>query len=169
MISKNIESAINEQIKKEEYSSRLYLSMASWCEKNGYPGVATFLYGHSDEERGHQMKFVHFLNDRQGYAVLKDVEAPPSEFESIQGMFKEILKHEQFITASINDIYDLCMTEKDYTTANFLQWFITEQIEEESLVNSVLDKLNLAGAEKAGMFHIDKELGGLRAAAGGAE
>jgi len=112
---------------------------------------------------------VHFLNDRQGYAVLKDVEAPPSEFESIQGMFKEILKHEQFITASINDIYDLCMTEKDYTTANFLQWFITEQIEEESLVNSVLDKLNLAGAEKAGMFHIDKELGGLRAAAGGAE
>ena len=164
MISKKIEKAINEQIKKEEYSSRLYLAMASWCESNGFPGAAQFLYAHSDEERMHQLKFVHFLNDRGGYAVLQDIEQPPAKYESLHGMFKEILKHEQYITSSINDIYDLCMQEKDYTTGNFLQWFITEQIEEESLVNDVLDKMALAGGEKMGLFHIDKELAGLHAA-----
>jgi len=170
MISKKIEKAINEQIKKEEYSSRLYLAMASWCEKSGYQGAASFLYTHSDEERMHQLKFVHFLNDRGGYAVLQNIEEPPAKYDTLQGMFKEILKHEQYVTASINDIYHLCMTEKDYTTANFLQWFITEQIEEESLVNSILDKMSLAGNEKSGLFHIDKELGGLataKPAAGG--
>jgi ferritin len=165
MISKKIEKAINEQIKKEEYSSRLYMAMASWCEKNGFPGAAEFLYDHSDEERMHQLKFVHFLNDRGGYAVLQDIEEPPSKYDSLHSMFKEILKHEQYITASINDIYDLCMKEKDYTTGNFLHWFIEEQIEEESLVNTVLDKMELAGGEKMGLFHIDKELAGLHAAA----
>jgi len=170
MISKKIEKAINDQIMKEEYSSRLYLAMASWCEKNGYQGAASFLYAHAEEERMHQLKFVHFLNDRGGYAVLQNIKEPPSKYDSLAGIFKDILKHEQFITGSINDIYHLCMTEKDYTTGNFLQWFITEQIEEESLVNSILDKMNLAGGDKVGMFHIDKELGGLStagAAAGG--
>ena len=169
MISKKIEKAINEQILKEEYSSRLYLAMASWCESNGFPGAAEFLYEHSDEERMHQLKFVHFLNDRGGYAVLKPVEQPPSKFTTLLSMFKEVLKHEQYITASINDIYHLCMTEKDYTTGNFLQWFIEEQIEEESLMNSILDKMELAGADKVGLFHIDKELGGIAAAEAAAE
>lgn len=164
MISKNVEKAINEQIKKEEYSSRLYLAMASWCEKNGFQGAASFLYKHSDEERMHQLKFVHFLNDRGGYSLLQDIEQPPSKYENLIGIFKDILKHEQYITASINELYHLCVTEKDYTTGNFLQWFITEQIEEESLVNSILDKMNLAGSDKAGLFHIDKELGGLATA-----
>lgn len=161
MISEKVEKAINEQIKKEEYSSRLYLAMASWCQKNGYPGAAAFLYVHSDEERMHQLKFVHFLNDRNGYAVLQDIEQPPFQFETVHKMFQEVLKHEQYITASINEIYHLCMTEKDYTTANFLQWFITEQVEEENLVNGILDQMALAGNEKSGLFHIDKELGGM--------
>ena len=167
MISKKIEKAINEQIKKEEYSSRLYLAMASWCQKNGYPGAAAFLYTHSDEERIHQLKFVHFLNDRGGYSVLQDIEQPSFKFESLHKMFQEVLKHEQYITASINDIYHICMTEKDYTTANFLQWFITEQIEEENLVNGILDTMALAGNDKSGLFHIDKELGAKAAPAGG--
>ena len=166
MISKKIEKAINEQILKEEYSARLYLAMASWCERNGYPGAAAFLYEHSDEERMHQLKFVHFLNDRGGYAVLQDVKQPPSKYETLQKMFQEILKHEQYITGSINDIYHICMTEKDYTTANFLQWFITEQIEEETLVSGILDTMALAGSDKSGLFHIDKDLGGRAAAAG---
>ena len=167
MISKKVEKAINEQIKKEEYSSRLYLAMASWCQKEGYPGAAAFLYKHSDEERMHQLKFVHFLNDRGGYSVLQDIEQPPFKYENLLKLFQEVLKHEQFITASINDIYHICMTEKDYTTANFLQWFITEQIEEENLVNSILDQMALAGSDKSGLFHIDKELGGKAAPAGG--
>jgi ferritin len=163
MISKKVEQAINDQIKKEEYSSRLYLSMASWCEKNGYQGAAAFLYTHSDEERQHQLKLVHYLNDRNGYAVLQDIDQPPYEFESLHKMFEDVLKHEQYITASINELYHLCVTEKDYTTANFLQWFITEQIEEENLVNGILDKMALAGKEKSGLFHIDKELGTISA------
>lgn len=164
MISKKIEKAINEQIKKEEYSSRLYLAMASWCHANGYPGAASFLYTHADEERMHQLKFVHFLNDRGGHAVLQNIEEPPAEYKTLQAIFKEILKHEQYITASINELYHLCVTEKDYTVANFLQWFITEQVEEESLVNGILDQINLLGNDKAGMFHIDKELGGMASA-----
>jgi ferritin len=167
MISKKIEKAINDQIKKEEHSSRLYLAMASWCQKNGYPGAAAFLYKHSDEERMHQLKFVHFLNDRGGYAVLEEIEKPAFKFESLHKLFQEVLKHEQYITASINDINHLCMTEKDYTTANFLQWFITEQIEEENLVNGILDQMTLAGNDKSGLFHIDKELGGKAAPAAG--
>ena len=168
MISKKVEKAINEQIKKEEYSSRLYLSMASWCQKNGYPGAAAFLYKHSDEERMHQLKFVHYLNDRQGYSVLQKIDQPPFEFESLNKMFGEVLKHEQYITASINELYHVSTMEKDYTTANFLQWFITEQLEEENLVNGILDKMALAGYDKSGLFLIDKELGGMAAPAGGA-
>jgi len=167
MISKKVEKAINDQIKKEEYSSRLYLAMASWCHSNGYPGAAAFLYTHADEERMHQLKFVHYLNDRGGYAILQDIEQPPFKYDTLQKMFQEVLKHEQYITASINDLYHLCTTEKDYTTANFLQWFITEQLEEESLVNGILDTMALAGNDKSGLFHIDKELGGKAAPAGG--
>ena len=167
MITAIVEKAINEQIKKEEYSSRLYLSMASWRQKNGYQGAAAFLYKHSDEERMHQLKFVHYLNDRGGYSVLMQIEQPPFEFESLHKMFGEVLKHEQYITASINELYHVSATEKDYTTANFLQWFITEQLEEENLVNGILDKMGLAGDDRSGLFHIDKELGGMAAPAGG--
>jgi ferritin len=167
MISKKVDKAINDQIKKEEYSSRLYLSMASWCQKNGYQGAAAFLYKHSDEERMHQLKFVHYLNDRQGYSVLQQIEQPPSEFKSLHKLFEDVLKHEQYITASINELYHVSSTEKDYTTANFLQWYITEQLEEENLVNGILDKMALAGNDKSGLFLIDKELGGMAGPAGG--
>jgi ferritin len=169
MISKKVEQAINDQIKKEEYSSRLYLSMASWCQKNGYQGAAAFLYKHSDEERMHELKLVHYLNDRTGYAVLQQIEQPPFEFESLRKLFEDVLKHEEFITASINELYFIAVTEKDYTTGNFLQWFINEQLEEENLVHSILDKMKLTGDDKSGLFHIDKELGGMAAPAiGGA-
>jgi ferritin len=167
MITAIVEKAINDQIKKEEYSSRLYLSMASWCQKNGYQGAAAFLYKHSDEERMHQLKFVHYLNDRQGYSVLQQIEQPPFEFESLHKLFEDVLKHEHYITASINELYHVSTMEKDYTSANFLQWYITEQLEEENLVNSILDKMALAGNDKSGLFLIDKELVGLAAPAGG--
>ncbi len=169
MISEKIEKAINDQILKEEYSSRLYLAMASWCQKNGFPGAAAFLYAHSDEERMHQLKFVHYLNDRNGYSVLQPVEQPPFQYENLLKMFQEILKHEQYITASINNIYEICLNEKDYITANFLQWYITEQLEEETLVGGILDQMQLAGNDKSGLFLIDKELGGLAAAEAAAE
>jgi ferritin len=165
MINKKIESALNEQIMKEEFSSRLYLAMASWCEVNGYEGAKNYLYEHSDEERMHMLKLVHFLNDRGGKTILEPMEAPVHEYVSLKDIFEQILKHEQFISESINSIYGLCMDEKDYTTGNFLQWYITEQIEEESTMNGIIDKMNLAGEGKSAMFHIDKELGQMAAAA----
>ena len=161
MIKLKVQSAINEQIKKEEYSSRLYLAMAIWCEATGYPGASKFLYEHADEERMHMMKLVHYVNDRGGKAQLMDIEQPTSEFDSLFDVFEKVMEHEEYITESINNLYEVAVTEKDYTTMNFLQWYITEQLEEESLFSTILDKIKLVGTDKAGMFHIDKELDGM--------
>mgnify|MGYP002639415133 CR=1 FL=1 len=169
MIKLNVQSAINEQIKKEEYSSRLYLAMAIWCEVNGYPGASKFLYEHADEERMHMMKLVHFVNERGGKAQLMNIEEPTHDFESLLDVFEKVMEHEEYITESINNLYEVAITEKDYTTMNFLQWYITEQLEEENLFNTILDKIKLVGADKAGMFHIDKELDGMALAPAPAE
>lgn len=158
MISKNVENAINAQILKEEFSSRLYLQMASWCEVNGFSGAANFLYAQAEEEREHMLKFVHYLNDRSGYSLLKTIEKPAYEFKDIRDIFEQVMKHEQFITASINEVYEVTLNEKDYTSGTFLQWFINEQIEEESTMSTIIDKIHMVGNDKAGYFHIDKEL-----------
>lgn len=165
MINKKVEEAINKQIVIEEDSSRIYLAMASWCEVNGYPGAAKFLYQHSDEERMHMLKFVHYLNDRGGHARLGASKEPIVGFNSIHSMFEDVMKHEEFVTSSINNLMAVCMEEKDFSTANFLQWFVMEQIEEESLMRSVLDQFKLAGDTKGALFHIDKELAAMAAPA----
>jgi ferritin len=164
MITKKVEEAINLQIMKEEHSSRIYMAMASWCEAKGYPGAADFLFKQSDEERMHMLKFVKFLNDRGGYAVLSALEIPDSQYKSLRDVFDQVLAHEEFITASINELYEISLNAKDYTTGNFLQWYINEQIEEESTVHNILDRMKLVGDDKAGMFHIDKELEAIAAA-----
>ncbi len=158
MLNKNVEIALNDQVQKEEFSSRLYLAMAIWCEVNGFPGAAAFLYQHTEEERMHQMKMIHYINERGGKAALKALEAPEADFASLEEVFTKVLAHEEFITESISNLYGLSVEEKDYTTGNFLQWYITEQVEEESLMRTILDKIKLVGKDKAGMFHIDKEL-----------
>ncbi len=158
MMNKNVETALNKQVQKEEFSSRLYLAMAIWCEVNGYPGAAAFLYEHTNEERMHQMKMIHYTNERGGKAALFELEAPKADFDSLEDVFSQVLAHEEFITNSINTLYGLTVAEKDYTTGNFLQWYITEQVEEESTMRTILDKIKLVGKDKAGMFHIDKEL-----------
>lgn len=163
-MKKIIEEALNEQVKREEHSSRLYLQMATWCEVNGFPGAASFLYKQADEERMHQLKFVHYINDRDGEARLQSIDSPESKYNSLKEVFEKVMEHEKFITASINDIYGLCLKENDFTTGNFIQWFINEQIEEESTMRSILDKIKLAGEQQGGLFHIDKELAGLAAA-----
>lgn len=164
MIKDVVENAIIKQIKNEEHSSRLYLSMASWCQVNGYPGAAAFLYKQTDEERMHQLKFVHYLNDRNGYSKLLALDNPTADYTSLLDVFEKVMTHEEFITASINELYEVALTNKDYTTGSFLQWFITEQIEEESTMHGILDKMKLAGNEAGGLFHIDKELSALAAA-----
>jgi ferritin len=164
MITKNVEKAINEQIKREEHSSRIYLSMASWAERNGYPGAANWLYAQTEEERIHMLKLVHYLNDRGGMAVIPALDAPESKFKSLLDVFQNVLKHEEYISASINDLYAVCTKEKDYTSANYLQWYITEQIEEESTVRGILDQIKLAGGEQGGHFLMDKEFATLATA-----
>lgn len=158
MLKKVIEEALNKQIKLEEESSRIYMAMASWCEVKGFPGAAAFLYAHSDEERMHMTKLVNFVNDRGGHALLEALGQPSGNYESLHELFKKVLKHEEYVSDQINNLYELAIKERDYTTGQFLHWYIEEQIEEESLVHSILDKMNLAGSERGGIFHIDKEL-----------
>ena len=164
MIKEPVEKAIINQIKNEEHSSRLYLSMASWCQVKGYPGAAAFLFKQTDEERMHMLKFVHYLNDRAGYSKLLALDDPTAEYSSLLDVFEKVMIHEEFITQSINDLYEVALESKDYTTGNYLQWFINEQIEEERTMHGILDKMKLAGNEAGGLFHIDKELSALAAA-----
>jgi ferritin len=112
----------------------------------------------------HMLKFVHYLNDRDGYSKLLALDDPTVEYKSLLDVFEKVMIHEEFITAAINDLYEVALNSKDYTTGSYLQWFINEQIEEESTMHSILDKMKLAGNEAGGLFHIDKELSILAAA-----
>ncbi len=158
MISKKIEALLNQQVELEASSSQYYLAMASWAEIKGYNGVSKFLYTHSDEERTHMLKLINFINERGGHGVVPALKAPPSNFKGIQEIFEQILKHEIHVSTEINKLVERCLAEKDYTTHNFLQWYVSEQIEEEALARNVLDKLNLIGNDKGGMYLFDRDL-----------
>lgn len=160
MINKKVEDLCNRQIEREGYSSNLYLSMASWAENKGLPGIAAWLYAQAEEERVHFLKFIRYVNERGGSATIPAFKKPPVEFKNPEDLFKEVLKHEEFITASINEIVHVTLLEKDYNTHNFLQWFVTEQVEEEASVRSVIDKLKLVG--KANLYIFDRDIMSLR-------
>ncbi len=153
-----VEKALNEQVVKESSSSQFYLAMASWSENNGLNGTAQFLYTHSDEERFHMLKLIKFINERGGKAIIPGITKPPVEFDNLEHVFELLLEHELAVTASINDLVDICLQEKDYTTHNFVQWYVSEQLEEEALARSILDKLKLIGGDKGGMYMFDRDL-----------
>jgi len=155
MLNTKVEDILNVQVEKEAYSSSLYLAMASWAETEGMEGIAQWLYMQSDEERMHMLKLVKYINERGGKALIPALKEPPKSYGTIQEMFRQVLKHEEFITASINEIVALCETEKDFTTHNWIQWFVNEQIEEESNANRILDKLKLVGERNLYMFDRD--------------
>ncbi len=164
MIKENVEKQLNNQIKNEEHSSRIYLAMASWCEVKGYNGAADFLYAQAEEEKMHMSKMIHYLNDRGGHAKMQALDKPDEDYGDIVSLFEKVLAHEEFITGEINKCYEVALNAKDYNTAQFLQWYIEEQVEEESTMNTILDKIKLAGDSKGGIFHIDKELENMAAA-----
>ena len=164
MLNKKVEKALIDQIQLEEQSSRIYMAMASWCEVSGFSGAAKFLYTHSDEERMHMTKLIKYVNDKGGHAILQTLDVPGTTYKSLLDVFEQILKHEEFVTESINKLYEIAFNSKDYTTSQFLQWYIEEQIEEESTFKGILDKFRLAGNQTGGLFHLDKELEGLAAA-----
>lgn len=162
-MNSKVEAILNEQVKREGYSSNLYLAMATWSEANGYPGISQWFYAQADEEHMHMLKFISYITERGGRAIIPDLEKPPVDFD-IQTIFDAVLEHEQYISNSINDIVGLCLDEKDFSTQSWIQWFVTEQIEEEASVNQIIDKLKLVGAHN--MYEFDRDIMSLRNTAG---
>jgi ferritin len=158
MLLKNIETALNKQIRIEAESSQTYLSMACWAEVNGLEGIAQFMYAQSDEERLHMLKLIKYVNERGGHAQVTDLKAPKTTYETFKGMFEELYKHEIFVSESINKLVHITFEEKDYATHNFLQWYVAEQIEEEATAKNILDKINLIGDDKGGLYLFDRDI-----------
>jgi ferritin len=167
MLKKKVEDICNRQVEREGYSSNLYLAMAIWAETNGLSGIAAWLYVQADEERMHMLKFIKYINERGGKAIMPALKKPVAEFKSVEDVFKEVLKHEEFVTSSINEIVALTLEEKDFNTHNFLQWFVTEQVEEEASVKNILDKVRLVG--KNNMYQFDRDILGLRTPPSGSQ
>ncbi|ASB50557.1 ferritin [Alkalitalea saponilacus] len=160
MLNKKVEKALVAQIEKEGYSSNLYLAMASWAETKGMEGVSKWMYAQADEERMHMLKFIAYVNERGGKAIIPAFEKPPVDFDNVHKMFEQVLSHEQYVTKSINDIVGVCLGEKDFTTHNWIQWFVEEQIEEEASAQTIIDKLNLLG--DGGLYLFDRDILSMR-------
>ncbi len=158
MLSSNVESILIKQIETEAYSSQVYLAMASWAENNGLNGVAHFCYGHAEEERSHMLKLVRYVNDRGGHGVISALSKPPANYKSVREVFEQIYAHEVKVSAEINKVVDITLAEKDYITHNFMQWYVAEQVEEEALASSMLDKLNLINEDASGLYMFDRDL-----------
>ena len=159
MLSKAIQDAMNEQINNELYSAHQYLSMSAYCESVTLPGFAHWMQTQAQEEREHAMKFYNFILDRNGRVILQAIDQPVVEFGSPLEVFEQALEQEQKVTAQINELYGLAASENDYASQAFLQWFVTEQVEEEKNVRDVLETLNMIGEESESLFLLDRELG----------
>jgi ferritin len=159
MLSKTMQESLNRQILMEAQSSQAYLAMASWADiQPGLQGVTDFFYKHSDEERMHMLKLMNYVNERGGFAMVPALSQPILTFVSLKQAFEELLKHEEAVSESINDIVDQSLREKDYATHNFLQWYVNEQIEEERLARTMNDKLELIGDDKSGLYLFDRDI-----------
>lgn len=158
MLSKSIETAINNQIKVEADSSQIYLAMASWAEVQGFEGIAAFMYNQSDEERMHMLKLIKYVNQRGGEAKVPHVLEPVLDCSSFKALFTQLYEHEVMVSQSINELVHVSLGEKDYATHNFLQWYVSEQIEEEATARTILDKINLIGDDKGGLYLFDNDM-----------
>ena len=158
MITKSLQDAINAQINKELFSSYLYLSMAAYFEDKNLPGLANWMRKQADEEREHGMKFYDHLVGRGGRVVLKAIEAPKTDWKSSLEVFEEVAGHEAKVTASINALYELALKEKDYPAQVMLQWFITEQVEEEKNAAEILANLKLIEERGTAVLMLDHRL-----------
>lgn len=159
MFSKIIADALNKQILMEAQSSQAYLAMGSWAEiQPGLKGVTAFFFKHSDEERIHMLKLIHFVNERGGFAVVPELKQPNLTFVSLKKAFEELLNHELAVSASINDLVDLSLSQKDYATHNFLQWYVMEQMEEEKLARECNEKLEMIGDDRSGLYLFDRDI-----------
>ena len=159
MLSKKMEKAINQQINAELYSSYLYLSMATYFDSKGLGGFSNWMRQQAQEELFHGMKMFDFVCERGGRVVLQAIDKPPSKWSSPLDAFQNVLAHEQKVTGLINDLVNLAIDERDHATNIFLQWFVSEQVEEEDTAGNLVDKLILIGKDANGLFMLDTELG----------
>jgi len=166
MMSPKMQDALNRQINAELFSSYLYLSMSAWFETAGLAGMARWMQGQAAEEQGHAMRLFAFINERDGRVVLEAIEKPKAEWNSPLEVFEEAYQHEQKVTALIDGLVDLAAGEKDHATGSFLQWFVNEQVEEESTARTICDKLKLVGDHGPALLMVDAELGRRPAPAG---
>jgi len=159
MLSKTMQDAINEQIQKEYHSSYLYLAMAAYCEASNLPGSAQWMRIQSKEELSHALKLFEHMVDRGGRVTLQAIPQPPAEYKSALDVFEKVSAHEQLVTASIHKLYALALKENDYAAQIMLQWFVTEQVEEEKNAGQVVEQLKAVGESKTSLMLLDRHLG----------
>jgi len=134
------------------------MAMASWSDTKGYNGIAEFFYAQSEEERVHMIKLVKFVNERGGKVIIPAIEKPKENYTSLNELFADFLKSEMFVTEQINHVIYECLNKKDYNVHNFMQWYVTEQLEEEAVARTLLDKLNIIGDDKSGHYMFDRDI-----------
>ena len=159
MITKKMQEALNDQINAEFYSAYLYLSMEAYFQSVNLPGFANWMRAQTQEELMHAMKIYDFVNERGGRVNLKEIAQPPAKWKSPLAVFQAAYKHEQMVTGLINSLVNLAIKEKDHATSTFLQWFVSEQVEEEASADQVVQKLKMTDEAPGGRFLIDRELG----------
>lgn len=153
-----MQDALNRQITDEFASAQLYLAMSAYCAAKNFNGFAHWLRVQSQEEHAHALRFFDMVLDRGGQVTLRAIDAPPTEFESLLDVMQQTLAHEQKVTALIQEVYALAARENDFTTQAQLQWFLTEQVEEEKIAETILAQLRQIGGQTAALFLLDREL-----------
>ncbi|WDE12021.1 non-heme ferritin [Thalassomonas haliotis] len=158
MLKPDMVQLLNTQINLEFYSSNLYLQMSAWCEEKGFEGAAEFMRKHAVEEMTHMNRLFTYVSETGSMPVLGAIEAPPHEFSSLGQVFEATYEHECLVTRKINELAHAAFTCQDYSTFNFLQWYVAEQHEEEKLFKGIIDKIELVGNDGKALFFIDKDL-----------
>lgn len=160
-LSKTLTAALNMQLTKEAYASQIYLSYGAWANHQGYAGIANFLFRHAQEERNHMMKILEYILKRGSKVHISAIDAPPENPSNINKCFEKVFEHEVDNTNGINKIVKICHEEEDWATWNFMQWFVNEQIEEEAMALSLLDKMKIAGGDKVSnesLYSFDRDM-----------
>ena len=161
-ISSQMTEAINNQIAYEASGVHAYIAIGSWCERTGYDGSAAFFFEQANEEHSHMLKFIHYLNNSGVEPIIPAIEKPQANFDSLESTFQAGLKREQTVTGLINNFVEVAENEKDRATYSFLQWFVSEQIEEETLFETILQKFDIVGRDKLALYQIDQSLTSIR-------
>ncbi len=159
MISKTMQDALNAQINLEQYSAQLYLAMSAHCDSSSFKGFAHWLRVQASEETAHALKLIDFILSRNGKLELQAITAPPREFGGVIQVFDKTLEHEKGITGKINALFELARAEKDHASEITLQWFVSEQVEEESNVGQIVDQLHAVGDQGGGIWYLDSKMG----------